>query len=236
MILTLIPHITLPLLLGAIERVTASREGETFALIADVAVDTVKNYLPINVNQDADANWAEQVRSLTTNRFRLIHSLTNGNGTVSPSKAVSAPTQEVAPAAPANASKSAQARPGAGNNDDIVEDANIPEPVVEEDPSVEDAPPVEEIEDTPSGVEIFVPAHDNAEGPRASSETIQALKEFVTEAEIPKDKMRLLSGLLKRTFGVNKAAEVSDANLSEFIDHYVAFGADSFSEVLDTVR
>lgn len=84
-----------------------------------------------------------------------------------------------------------------------------------------------------SSVEIFAPIEDDPTAPRATNETVDALRALVTEAEVTD--MSLVSGILKNTFGIGVARQISDDNLGDFIDFYVAHGPENFRAALEKV-
>lgn len=86
-----------------------------------------------------------------------------------------------------------------------------------------------------SNASIFQPHKVNPDAPKAAEETVEALKELVTESNV--EDMRKVSRLLAWTFGTPKAADVSDELLGEMLDFYMSQEnpEENFLAVLDTV-
>lgn len=97
-------------------------------------------------------------------------------------------------------------------------------------PSPVNTPEPEE-EDT--SIEVFTPVEDDATAERASEDTVSSLRALVVDAEITD--MSLVSGILNYTFGTGVARNVSEENLGDFVDFYVANGAENFRAALAKV-
>jgi len=234
----------------------ADRGASSHARVRGIVYDTIERYYNLPLTEDLilpddvkelDA-WVGKVGKLSIERFRIaIRQSTE----VTPLAGSNPPASLLSDSAVAKQSKEVdevevnldEAAPTTAPIDLVVEEPVVAEQVVTSEEEVE----VSEEDTDEEYVEIFPPTFidENLLGSDGkilsasapSNETVENLKDFVKDAEILKEDLPKVSKLLAYTFGpkFNKATNIPDDDLVDFIDFYVASGSDNFLKVLNKV-
>lgn len=181
--------------------------------IRGIMYDVIDHYLPITkeVLEDNTArnNWLRNVHEVTLKRFRVAITATENN-TLNDDLILSAlyPESKSGGETPSNESEKQQAQQATKAD-------NADKHQGDEQPT---AAPIPDY--------VFKPSAGNDKEVLATDETVALLTELASEHELTNEEKIGLGTLLEKTLGARKAINNSEADLSEFVDFYVARDGD----------
>lgn len=225
----------------------ADRSASSHVKIRAIVFDTINNYYSIPFRKDNTLNseetqlWVKNVGNMAYQRYKNIIDITNMN----------LPTTQPIPESLTSETPT-PAETEATQEPEMLAEEPVKETTVDETPpqvgdEIKEKPTSETTETTSeittdSTVKYPTTLLDESllESGKlnpdiaATEETISMFKEMVEEFNLSKEEISKISKLLAATFGTKfvKAQLIPDETLLEFIDFYVASGAENFQEIL----